>query len=62
MPLYVEFEIIGPIKNRRTIAIENRIRELQRLVDAFGPGRWRKMSGEAHIRFPSGDVVYAEIH
>jgi hypothetical protein len=42
MPLYIEFEIISPITNRRIIAVGNRIRELQRLIDDFGPGRWRK--------------------
>jgi hypothetical protein len=62
MPYYIEFEIVGPITNRRTIAVGNRIRELQRLVHDFGPGRWRKMSGEAYIRFSNGDVVFAEIH
>ncbi len=62
MPQYIEFEIISPIKNKRIIAVGNRIRELQRLIDDFGPGRWRKMSGEAYIQFPNGDVVYAEIH
>ncbi len=62
MPEYIEFEIVGPITNRRTIAVGNRIRELRRLVETFGPGRWRKMSGDALIRFPDGEIVYAEIH
>ena len=62
MPLYIKFEILGSITNRRTIAVGNRIRELQRLVEAYGSGRWRKMSGEAYIRMADGEVVYAEIH
>jgi len=57
MPLYIDFELVSTITNHRTIAVGNRIRELQRLVDEFGPGRWRKMSGEAYIRFPNSDVV-----
>jgi hypothetical protein len=62
MPLYIKFEILGSITNRRTIAVGNRIRELQRLVDTYGSGRWRKMSGEALIRLSDGEIVYAEIH
>jgi hypothetical protein len=62
MPSYIDFEVVGPIKNRRIIAVGNRIRELHRLIETFGPGRWRKMSGEALIRFPNGDIVVAEIH
>jgi hypothetical protein len=62
MPLYIKFEILGPITKRRTIAVGTRIRELQRLVDAYGRGRWRKMSGEAMIRLSDGEIVYAEIH
>ena len=62
MPLYIKFEILGPIMNRRTIAVGNRIRELSRLVEAYGLGPWRKMSGEAMIRLSDGEIVYAEIH
>ena len=62
MPHYIDFELVSMITNHRTIAVGNRIRELQRLIDEFGPGRWRKMSGEAYIRFPNGDVILAEVH
>jgi hypothetical protein len=62
MPFYIKFDILGPITNQRTIAVGNRIRELQRLVKAYGSGRWRKMSGEAMIRMEDGEVVFAEIH
>ena len=62
MPYYIEFEIIGPVTNRRIIAVGGRIRELQRLIEAYGPGRWRKMSGDALIRMPDGEIIMAEIH
>jgi hypothetical protein len=62
MPLYIEFEIIGPITNRRTIAVGSRIRELQRLIKSYGHGRWRKMSGDALIRLSDGEIILAEIH
>ena len=62
MPQYIKFEIIGPISERRTIAVGNRIRESDRLQKAYGRGRWRKMSGSALIRMPNGDVYLAEIH
>jgi hypothetical protein len=32
------------------------------LIETFGFGRWRKMSGDALIRFPDGEVIFAEIH
>jgi hypothetical protein len=62
MPLHIKFEILGSITNRRTIAVGNRIRELERLVTTYGRGRWRKMSGEALIELPNGDIYYAELH
>lgn len=62
MPLHIEFEVLGPITHRRTIAVGNRIRELNRLVTTYGRGRWRKMSGEAVIELVNGNLYYAEIH
>lgn len=37
------FEIIDKITNIEIIAIGNRIREIARLRDEFGAGRWRKL-------------------
>jgi hypothetical protein len=62
MPIYIEFEVLGPITNRRTIAVGNRIRELNRLVTMYGRDHWRKMSGEAVIELKNGNIYYAEIH
>jgi hypothetical protein len=62
MPLHIEFEVLGPITNKRTIAIRNSIRELDRLNTTYGRGRWRKMSGEAVIELRNGNIYHAEIH
>lgn len=62
MPLHIKFQLLGPVTNRRTIAVGNRIRELDRLTTTYGRGRWRKMSGEALIELPNGDTYYAEVH
>jgi len=62
MPLRIKFKIIGPISDRRTIAVGNRIRELERLKQTYGHGRWRKMSGSSPIELTNGEVVLAEVH
>lgn len=61
MPLHIEFEIVGPITQRRTIAVGNSIRALDRLRRTYGRGRWRKMSGKAVIELANGNIYYAEI-
>jgi hypothetical protein len=58
----VFFEIVGPISNVQTIAAGRRIRQLARLKKLYGPGRWRKMKGEASIRLASGVLRRAEVH
>jgi len=54
--------IIGEITERRTMAIGQAIREIDRLVRAYGAGRWRKCRGIAWIRLPDGSVRRAEVH
>jgi len=49
------FEIISAITQIETIAVGRRIRELKRLQERYGPGRWRKSKGFARIRL-------AELH
>jgi hypothetical protein len=56
------FEILGAIHGSRTIAIGRRIREIDRLIRVYGPGRWRKRKGEATVRLPDGTVRRAELH
>jgi hypothetical protein len=58
----VEPEIVGDIRGAQTIAVGRRIREFNRLVLAYGPGRWRKRKGIALVRLPDGAVVDAEVH
>lgn len=56
------FEVVSEISSVGTIAAGRRIRQLGRLKKLYGPGRWRKMKGEALIRLPSGEVRRAELH
>jgi len=57
-----KFELIGDLSNIEVIAVNLSIRELQRLKDAFGGRRWRKLKGVGLVRFPNGEVRRAEIH
>jgi hypothetical protein len=58
----VKFEIVGAIKNQKTFATGNAIREIARLKRVYGKGRWRKCKGIAMIRFDDGSTRRAEIH
>jgi len=49
-------EIIGEIEVLETIAVGRAVRDLARLQDLYGRGRWRKMKGKALMRLPSGRV------
>ena len=56
------FEIISEIVGIEVIAVGNSIRDLPHLVQAYGPGRWRKLKGSATVRLTSGRVRRAELH
>ena len=56
------FDIIGDITDVETIAVGNKIREIKRLVRAYGAGRWRKLKGVTRVRLQDGTVFKAEIH
>ena len=56
------FEIISDITDIEVIAIGNSIRDLERLREQYGDGRWRKMKGIAVIQLSNGRVRKAEIH
>jgi hypothetical protein len=56
------FEIISDITDIEVIAIGNSIRDLERLREQYGDGRWRKMKGIALIQLSNGRVRKAEIH
>jgi hypothetical protein len=57
------FEVIGEIENIETIAIGEKIRDVERLRKTYGSGRWRKLKGFARIRFlDDGEEFQAELH
>jgi len=58
----MDFEILGPIREVEVIAIGRAIRELPRLRRVYGPGRWRKMKGQATIQTFGGEVRDVELH
>jgi hypothetical protein len=58
-----DFDVLTEIVAIETIAAGNSIRDLRRLVESYGDGRWRKLKGVATVRLHgSGRVVRAEIH
>ena len=57
----MRFEIIGTIENIETIAVGGRIREIMRLRNHYGSGRWRKLKGIAYVRLASGRLRKAEV-
>lgn len=58
----MEFEILGDISQVEVIAIGASIRELARLEEVYGAGRWRKLKGTALVRFADGATDRAEVH
>ncbi|MBI1387342.1 MAG: hypothetical protein GC154_02710 [bacterium] len=58
----MNFEIVGEITERETIAVNRSIRELKRLKKTYGDGRWRKMKGKAIIELSNGSIRQVELH
>ncbi len=58
----MNFEIIGKITNIDIIAVNNSIRDLERLKKIYGQGRWRKLKGIATIKLADNTVIQAELH
>lgn len=56
------FEIIGEITEVETIAVGSKIREIVRLREQFGKGRWRKLKGVATVRLKNGRIRKVELH
>ncbi|MGQ0655834.1 MAG: hypothetical protein ACT4P4_26850 [Betaproteobacteria bacterium] len=56
------FEIVGPITGIEIIAIGRSIRQISRLRDQYGHGRWRKLKGIANVRVAPGALRRAEVH
>ena len=58
----MHFEIISPITEIETIAINQGIREVARLRKVYGRGRWRKRKGIATILLPDGTARRVALH
>ena len=58
----VDFEIIGDIRKVEPIAVGRSVRDRVRLRRKYGPGRWRKLKGIAHVRLRNGRIRLAELH
>lgn len=56
------FELIGEITGVEIIAVDGRIRDIERLRKSYGPGRWRKLKGIALVRLEDGTECDAELH
>lgn len=56
------FKLRSEITNKGLIAVGRSIRELRKLRKLHGPGRWRKLKGEALVELPDGTVWNAELH
>ena len=56
------FDVVGEVVDVEVLAVGRSIRELARLRETYGPGRWRKMKGVATIRLVNGQIRRAELH
>jgi len=56
------FELVGLIEAPEVIAIGPSIRVRSYLRKVYGPGRWRKMKGNATVRLPNGALRWVELH
>jgi hypothetical protein len=56
------FDIVGEITDIETIAVGNAIRDVARLQESYGVGRWRKLKGVATVQLANGNVRLAEVH
>jgi hypothetical protein len=45
-----------------TIAVGGSIRDLRRLMESYGDGRWRKLKGVALVKLRNGRVRRVELH
>ena len=58
----MDFEIVSRVSDVETIATGRGIREVRRLIRAYGNGRWRKRKGVAVVRLADGALRTAELH
>ena len=57
-----DFEILTEMTGIDIIAVGTSIRDLRRLVESYGAGRWRKLKGVATVRLANGRIRRAELH
>jgi len=58
----VHFEVLGEIENIVVIAEGGGVRIQRFLRKMYGGRRWRKMKGDAVVRFDDGRIRRAEVH
>jgi hypothetical protein len=58
----VFFKIIGWISDVETIVSGKGIRERRRLRKLYGGQRWRKLKGNAAVKWANGTICRAEVH
>jgi hypothetical protein len=58
----IYFDLVGKITDIEVIALGRSIRDLDRIVKKYGPGRWRKLKGKAKVKLIDGRTEFAEIH
>lgn len=56
------FDILTEIGGVEIIAVSSGIRDLRRLIESYGEGRWRKLKGVATVRLRNGRIRRAELH
>jgi hypothetical protein len=58
----MQFEVVGAIRDQRTIATGRGTRQLADLIRRHGSAHWRKKSGRAWVRLQDGTMRLAEVH
>ena len=56
------FEIIGKVADVERMAVSGSIRDIEKLREQFGPGRWRKLKGRATVKMADESIRVAEVH
>lgn len=60
--MLIPFEVISEINDIETFAVGSKIREVARLQETYGKGRWRKCKGTAMIQLSDNALFLAELH
>ena len=57
-----DWELVSELQEVETFAKGSAIRELRRLIRAYGGSNWRKRKGFGWVRLESGEICEAELH